>query len=239
MTKLKHIGTVFKKEFFSFFNSPVAYIVITVFLLIAGWLFFQQFFLAGQATMRHLFTVIPVLFIFYAPAITMRLVAEERKTKTFSLLLTLPLENGEIIVGKFLAAWALLGVGLLLTIPYALTVASIGRLDWGPVLGGYLGALLMGAAYLAVGMLSTSLTANQIIAFILGLGMCFVFFILDKILIFVPGKLATLFEYLSVDYHFHNIARGVIDLRDIVFYLSFIIAFMTYSIYAIQREEWR
>jgi ABC-2 type transport system permease protein len=239
MTKLKNIGAVFEKEFFSFFNSPVAYIVITVFLLIAGWMFFQQFFLAGQATMRPLFSLIPVLFIFYAPAITMRLVAEERKTKTFSLLLTLPLGNGEIIVGKFLAAWALLGVGLLLTIPYALTVSSIAGMDWGPVLGGYIGALLMGGAYLAVGMLSTSLATNQIVAFILGLGLCFVFFILDKVLIFVPEGFATIFEYLSVDYHFRNIARGVIDLRDIVFYLSFVGAFITYSIYAIQREDWR
>lgn len=239
MTWLKNIRTVLKKEFFSFFNSPVAYIVITVFLLIAGWLFFQQLFLAGQATMRPLFSLIPILFIFYAPAITMRLVAEERKTKTFSLLLTLPIRNGEIILGKFLAAWALLGVGLLLTIPYAVTVSSLGNMDWGPVLGGYLGALFMGAAYLAVGMLSTSLTTNQIVAFILGLGMCFAFFIFDKVLIFVPERFATFFEYLSVDYHFHNIARGVIDLRDIVFYLSFIGAFITYSIYAVQREDWR
>ena len=239
MNKLKNILTVFKREFLSFFNSPVAYIVITAFLLFSGWLFFQQFFLMGQASMRPFFALIPVLFIFFAPAITMRLVAEERKTKTISLLMTLPLGNAEIILGKFLAAVALLGVGLLLTLPYALTVASVGMLDWGPVWGGYFGALLMGAAYLAVGMFCTSLTSNQIVAFILGLGICFVFFIIDKILMFLPEKLATAFEYLSVDYHFHNIARGVIDLRDIVFYLSFISAFIIYSMYAIQRENWR
>ncbi len=121
----------------------------------------------------------------------MRLIAEERKTKTISLLMTLPLGNAEIILGKFLAAEALLGVGLLLTLPYALTVASVGMLDWGPVWGGYFGALLMGAAYLAVGMFCTSLTSNQIVAFILGLGICFVFFILDKVLIFLPERLST------------------------------------------------
>ena len=239
MNRLKNILTVFKREFLSFFNSPVAYIVITAFLLFSGWLFFQQFFLMGQASMRPFFGLIPILFIFFAPAITMRLIAEERKTKTISLLMTLPLGNAEIILGKFLAAVALLGVGLLLTLPYALTVASVGVLDWGPVWGGYFGALLMGAAYLAVGMFCTSLTSNQIVAFILGLGICFVFFIIDKILMFLPEKLATAFEYLSVDYHFHNIARGVIDLRDMVFYLSFISAFIIYSIYAIQREDWR
>jgi ABC-2 type transport system permease protein len=224
MTKLDNILTVFKKEFLSFFNSPIAYIVITVFLLFSGWLFFQQFFLMGQASMRPLFSLIPILFIFFAPAITMRLIAEERKTKTISLLMTLPLGNAEIILGKFLAAEALLGVALLLTLPYALTVASVGMLDWGPVWGGYLGALLMGAAYVAVGMFCTSLTSNQIVAFILGLGICFVFFIIDKVLIFLPGRLSTVFEYLSVDYHFRNIARGVIDLRDVVFYLSYITA---------------
>ncbi len=239
MNKLDNIMTVFKKEFLSFFNSPIAYIVITVFLLFSSWLFFQQFFLIGQASMRPLFGLIPVLFIFFAPAITMRLIAEERKTKTISLLLTLPLGNAEIILGKFLAAEALLGVALLLTLPYAITVASLGMLDWGPVWGGYLGALLMGAAYLAVGMFCTSLTSNQIVAFILGLGICFVFFIIDKVLIFLPGQLSTVFEYLSVDYHFRNIARGVIDLRDVVFYLSFIAAFIMYSIYAVQREDWR
>ncbi|HQN19469.1 MAG TPA: ABC transporter permease subunit [Syntrophobacteraceae bacterium] len=239
MNRLKNIWTVFKKEFLSFFNSPVAYIVITVFLLFSGWLFFQQFFLIGQAGMRPLFALIPILFIFFAPAITMRLVAEERKTKTISLLLTLPLGNAEIILGKFLAAEALLGVALLLTLPYAFTVSSIGMLDWGPVWGGYLGALLMGAAYLAVGLFCSSLTSNQIVAFILGLGICFFFFIIDKVLIFLPGNLSTVFEYFSVDYHFRNIARGVIDLRDIVFYISFVAAFMIYSIYAVQREDWR
>jgi len=239
MIKPGHVTTVFKKDFLSFFNSPIAYIVITVFLLIAGWLFFQQFFLAGTATLRPLFSLIPLLFIFFAPAITMRLVAEERKTKTFSLLLTLPISNAEIILGKFLAAWGLLAVALLLTVPYAVTVASVGSLDWGPVLGGYLGGLLMGAAYLAIGMLGTSITRNQIVAFILGLGTCFVFFIIDKVLIFLPEKAASFFEYLSVDFHFHNIARGVIDLRDLVFYITFISAFLIHSVYAIQREQWR
>jgi len=239
MNKLANIFTVFKREFQSFFNSPIAYIVITVFLLFCGWLFFQQFFLMGQATMRPLFGLIPILFMFFAPAITMRLIAEERKTKTISLLMTLPIGNAEIILGKFLAAETLLGIALLLTLPYALTVGSIGMLDWGPVWGGYLGALLMGAAYLAVGMFCTSLTSNQIVAFILGLGICFVFFIVDKVLMFLPGWLSTIFQYLSVDYHFQNIARGVIDLRDVVFYLSFIAAFIMYSIYAVQRENWR
>jgi len=237
--KPKNFRVVFKREFLSFFNSPTAYIVVTVFLLVAGWMFFQQFFLIGQASLRPLFAFVSILFMFFAPAITMRLVAEERKTKTFSLLLTLPLSNAEIILGKFLAAWALLGVGLLLTVPYAFTVSALGTMDWGPVVGGYLGALLMGGAYLAIGMFCTSLTANQIVAFILGLGMCFVFFILGKVLIFLPEGIATVVEYFSVDYHFQNIARGVIDLRDLVFYISFIAAFLSYSTFAIQSEKWR
>ncbi len=239
MISARNIWIVFKKEFLSFFNSPVAYIVVTVFLLITGWFFFQQFFLMGQATMRPLFSMIPIIFIFLAPAITMRLIAEERKTKTFSLLLTLPVRDSEIILGKYLAALGLLALALLLTLPYALSISSIGSLEWGPVLGGYLGGILMGAAYLAIGMLSTSLTKNQIVAFILGLALCFFFFAIDKMLLFLPDSAATVFEYLSVDYHFHNIARGVIDLRDIVFYFTFIGALIMYSVYAIQREDWR
>jgi ABC-2 type transport system permease protein len=239
MNQIKNVSTVFKREFLSFFNSPIAYIVITVFLLFSGWLFFQQFFLVGQATMRPFFGSVPVLFLFLAPAITMRLIAEERKTKTISLLLTLPISNMEIILGKFLAAEALLGVALFLTLPYALTVSALGSLDWGPVWGGYLGALLMGGAYLAVGMFSTALTSNQIVAFIVGLGLNFVFFIIDKVLIFLPEKLANWLEYLSVDYHFHNVARGVIDLQDMVFYLTFMATFIIYSVYAVQREHWR
>lgn len=239
MLSVKNIGTIFRKEFLSFFNSPIAYIVICVFLLFSGWLFFQQFFLVGQATMRPFFVLVPVLFLFLAPAITMRLIAEERKTKTISLLLTLPISNAEIILGKFLAAEALLGVALVLTLPYALTVAALGDLDWGPVWGGYLGALLMGGAYLSVGMFSTSLTGNQIVSFVFGLALCFVFFIVDKVLIFLPDRLATALEYFSVDYHFHNIARGVVDLRDVVFYVTFIATFIIYSVAAIQRETWR
>lgn len=239
MSSFKNVLTIARKECLLFFNSPVAYIVITVFLLFSGWLFFQQFFLLGQATMRPLFVLIPVLFMFLAPAITMRMIAEERKTKTISLLLTLPITNWEVIIGKFLAAVSLLGGALFLTVPYTVTVALVGRLDWGPVWGGYAGALLLGAAYISVGMLSTSVARNQIVAFILGLSLCFFFFMIDKVLIFLPEKLATPFEYLSVDYHFQNIARGVIDLRDLVFYLTFIGLFIIYSVYALQRENWR
>ncbi len=239
MIKPRNVLTVFTKEFLSFFNSPVAYIVLTVFLLVTGWLFFQQLFVAGQASMRGLFGLIPIMFIFFAPAITMRLIAEERKTNTIGLLLTLPITNVEMMLGKFFAAWGLLGVALGLTFPFALTVASAGPMDWGPVFGGYIGAMLMGAAYLSIGMFSTSLTSNQIIAFIIGLALSFVFFIIDKVLMFMPESLATFLQYISVDYHFRNIARGVLDLRDLMFYLTFCGAFLTYSVYAVQREEWR
>ncbi len=237
--KLSNIGAVFKKEFLSFFNSPVAYIVVTAFLLITGWLFFQQLFLAGQTTMRALFGIIPGLFIFFAPAITMRLIAEERKTGTFSLLLTLPVSCSDIILGKFLAASALLGTALLLTVPYAVTVSQIGPLDWGPVVGGYLGAILMGAAFTAIGMLATSFTSNQVIAFITGFAICFLFSNIDKIAVFVPHRTAAILEYLSMDHHFQNIARGVADMRDIIYYVSVIAACLAFSTFVIRREEWR
>lgn len=234
---MKHVWTIFKKEFASYFNSPIAYIVITVFLLLTGWLFFQQFFLVGQTSVRSLFSLMPILFIFFAPAITMRLISEERKTGTLELMVTLPVTNAQIIVGKFFAALGLLSVAILLTLPYAFTVGALGQLDWGPVIGGYIGAILMGAGYLSLGAFSSTITKNQIIAFIVGLALCFLIFMLDKILMFVPSFLASTLEYLSIGYHFNNIARGVIDTRDLVYYVTFVGGFLLLSVYMLENEK--
>jgi len=236
---MKYIWSIYKKELRSYFNSPVAYIVSTVFLLLSGWMFFQQFFLMGQASMRSLFGIMPMLFIFFSPAITMRLLAEEKKTGTIELLMSLPVRNIDILMGKYLAALSLLVITVLLTIPYGLVISFIGPLDWGPVIGGYIGIVFLGAGYLALGMLTSTATSNQIVAFILGLALCFLFFIMDKILPFMPDFSVSFFQYLSLDYHFNNIARGVIDTRDVIFYLSFIAGTMTLSSFAMESETWR
>jgi ABC-2 type transport system permease protein len=234
---MKQVLVIAKKEFSSYFNSPVAYIVISVFLLITGYLFFQQVFLAGQASMRGLFTIASILFIFFSPALTMRLISEERKAGTLELMVTLPLTNTQIVVGKFLAALGLLGVAILLTLPYSISISFVGDLDWGPVIGGYIGLILVGGAYLSLGLFCSAISRNQIVAFIIGLALCFTVFIMDKILMFLPSFLASIFEYLSVDYHFGNIARGVIDSRGLLYYGTFISIFLMLSVYALENEK--
>lgn len=215
---------VARREFRTFFASPIAYIVLGGFLLLAGWLYFSTLFLAGQANLRGFFGVAPVLFVVLVPAITMRALAEERKSGTLELLLTLPMEDWQIVAGKFLAALGMVAVGLLWTAPYALSVAALtgpgAAFDWGPVVTGYLGLLLLASSFIGLGLWGSALSKNQIVGFIVGLVLCFAFAFVDKFAALLPESLGQLLEFLSVDYHFDNIARGVLDTRDLVFYLS-------------------
>lgn len=216
--------SIARREFATFFNSPVAYIVIGAFLLVAGWMYFGTLFLAGQASLRVFFELAPFLFVLLIPAITMRLLAEERKSGTLELMMTLPVNDWEIVAGKFLAALAMVAVGLLCTAPYSITVSRLVApgidFDWGPVLGGYLGLILMAASFLALGLWASSMTRNQIIGFVAGLVFCFVFWAVDKFAMLLPDTLASVLQYLSVDHHFDNISRGVVDTRDVLFYVS-------------------
>jgi ABC-2 type transport system permease protein len=215
---------VARREFRSFFNSPVAYIVLGGFLLTAGWLYFSTLFVAGQASLRGFFGVAPVLFVVFAPAVTMRLIAEERKSGTLELLLTMPLNDWQVVTGKFLAALGMVGVGLLLTLPYPLSVAALtapgASFDWGPVMMGYVGLLLLASSFLAIGLWASALSRNQIVGFIIGLVLCFAFYFVDKFAVVLPQTLSEFLQYLSVDYHFDNIARGVLDSRDVLFYVT-------------------
>ncbi|MDP2361847.1 MAG: ABC transporter permease [bacterium] len=209
---------IWRREVLAYFNSAVAYLFVTVFLLLAGWFFFSGFFIGGQAEIRGLLELIPLLFIFFVPALTMRLISEEWRSGTLELLVTYPVRDHEIVLGKFLAALSLLAVTIAGTLAWTLTVSALGDLDTGMVLTGYLGMLLMGAAYTAIGLLASSLTPNQIVGFILGIAMILVLFLLDKVLFFIPARLVGLFEYLAVDAHYHSMIRGVVDSRDLVYY---------------------
>lgn len=219
---MNNIYPIFKKEVRTYFNSPIAYIVLTVFLLISGYFFASPLFLNNQADLRTAFGVIPFIFIFFVPAITMRLLAEEKKSGTLEVLVTMPVKDVEVILGKFGAALVLLVVAIGLTLTYVLTISLLGNADGGPIVGGYLGLILMGATYLAIGIYTSSVTENQIVAFIISFLIIFALFMLDKVLMFVPGGLVSILEYLAMDYHFSNIARGVIDTRDLIYYLSLI-----------------
>ena len=233
-----NVGTIFKKELRSYFNSAVAYVVIVVFLAIVGWMYTSSMFLINVASLRMMFELIPLVFLFVVPAITMRLLAEEKKAGTIELLTTKPLHDWEIVAGKFLAAWALVGIALIPTLIYYITVVFLGDIDNGPVIGGYLGLLFMAGVYVAVGLLASSFTENQIVAFIVGLLMMFAFFMMDKVLIFVPDFMTSIVEYLGIDFHFSNIARGVIDSRDVVYFGS-VLGFTLYlSVVSLEKRKW-
>jgi len=217
---MSQIINIFRKEFRTYFVSPIAYIVISIFLLVTGWFFFMTFFLYNQADLRTFFNLLPLIFSFVVPAITMRLFSEELNMGSYEILLTLPVTYRDVILGKFLASVAFISAMLVPTLAYPITVSFIGQIDWGPVAGGYIGAIMLGAAFSAVGLFASSMTRNQIIAFIIGLAICFALTLVDKMLFFLPQSLLGIFEYLGADFHFQNISKGIIDSRDILYFLS-------------------
>lgn len=232
---------LFKKELFSYFNSPIAYIFIGVFLVVGNWLFFKNFYIIGQASVRGYFELLPWIFLFLSPAITMRLWAEEKKEGTIEFLLTLPVTDWQVVWGKFLGALAFMAIALSLTVTLPITVAALGSMDMGPVAGGYIGAIFLGGAYLALGLFISALTKNQIIAFVLGLVACFTAFIVgaEFVLLGAPQFLVPIMKFLGLGSHFYSIARGVIDSKDVIYYLSFIFIFLWLNARVIEARGWK
>jgi ABC-2 type transport system permease protein len=212
--------SICRKEFNSYFTSPIAYIVIAIFLLVTGWFFFATFFLFNQASLRNFFSLLPSVFAFVVPAVTMRQLAEELNVGSYETLLTLPVGFTDVVLGKFLAAVAFIAAMLVPTLAYPVTVALLGALDWGPVVGGYLGALALGAAFAAIGLFASAVTRNQIVAFIVGLAICFALTLVDQVAVFMPRGFTPVLSYLAADVHFQNVAKGVVDTRDIVYFAS-------------------
>ena len=232
---------LFKKELMSYFNSPIAYIFIGVFLVVGNWLFFKNFFLYGQANLRPYFDLLPWIFLFMSPAVTMRLWAEEKKSGTIEFLLTLPVTDWQVVIAKFLGALTFMAVALALTFTLPLTVSGLGNIDWGPVIGGYIGSIFLAGAYLALGLFISSLTKNQIIAFILAMMASFVVFMIgaDFVLFGAPQFLVPIMEFLGLGSHFYNISKGIIDSRDIIYYSSFIFLFLWLNARVIESRGWK
>jgi len=227
---------IFRKDFRSYFVSPIAYIVIAIFLLVTGWFFFATFFLFGQANLRNFFSLLPIILSFVIPAITMRLISEELNIGSYEILLTMPVTFTGVVVGKFMAALAFVVAMLIPTLAYPITVAALGQLDWGPVAGGYIGAVLLGGAFCSIGLFASGLTRNQIIAFIIGMAICFTLTLIDKMLFFLPRSLLGVLSYLGADFHFQNISKGIIDTRDVLYFLS--VSFLgLYGTYLALREK--
>ncbi|WP_022664402.1 ABC transporter permease subunit [Desulfospira joergensenii] len=229
MTQIK---TIALKEFKDYFISPIAYIVIALFLVVTGWFFFSTFFIFGRADLRDFFSLLPITFSFFIPAITMRLFAEEKNVGSYETLLTMPVSFTQIALGKFLAACFFTGAMLIPTLSYPLFISLIGEVDPGPVIGGYIGAMGLAGAYCAAGLFASALTRNQIIAFIIGCALCFTLTIIDRLLFFMPAAVVDLIEYVGAGSHFMNISKGIIDSRDIIYFISvaFIFLFSTHMI---------
>ena len=232
-------ATVAKREIRTYFNSPMAYIVVTVFMLIVGYLYWSQVFLEKQAELRYYFNLTPLVFTFIIPAITMRLLAEEKGSGTLEMLITMPVRDWEVVLGKFLAGIAMLAAIVGMTMFYAVTLSLLSPVDKGPMLTGYLGLLLMGGAYVAIGVMASSLTRNQIVAFILAFAISFALFIFGQIVQFAPDWLAPVLSFLSMGNHFESLSRGVVDSRDVIYYVSVMVVALVIATASLQSRKWK
>ena len=227
---------VFRRELGGYFSTPVAYVFIVIFLLLTGLFTFGeglgQFYERGQADLRPFFQFHPWLYLFLVPAISMRLWAEERKSGTIELLMTLPITTGAAVVGKFLAAWVFAGIALLLTFPLGITVNYLGDPDNGTIAAAYIGSFLMAGGFLAIGSCMSALTRSQVIAFVLSVVVCFLFLlagfppVLDAFSGWAPQALVETVARFSFLTNFEAISRGLIDARDLIFFVSLMALFL-------------
>ena len=221
---MKPIWIIAKREFKTFFDSLAAYILLVVFLGLSGfftWLFGSDIFFIGQATLGPFFSVAYWTLFFFIPALTMKSLAEEKRSGTLELLLTKPITDWQVITGKFLAVFMLIAVALLLTLPYYFSLSFLGSVDHGSVWSGYFGMLLMSMTLISIGLFASSVTNNQIVAFLLALFIGVFFLIIFDVLSgSFSGSLAYFFNYLSLSTHYESISRGVIDSKDIIFFIS-------------------
>ncbi len=230
--------TVFRREFASYFNTPIGYVFMAFFLLVTKAFFVVSLFTNNVADMRGYFQNMPLFFLFFVPAIAMRLWSEERKLGTLEWLLTLPMNAGQAVMGKYLAGLAFIAVTLVLSLDLPVFLWVYGNPDIGPIIGGYLGVMVLGMVYLAIGAFASSLTSDQIVAFVIGVAICFVFFMIslpdflewmkDWFGASVTGKI----ELFGIYAHFLSISRGVVDSRDVLyaFSVSGIFLFLNYLI---------
>ena len=242
---MKVLCAIFKRELRSYFATPIALIFLTVFLMLTGFFTFKlgHFYQQGQADLRAFFVWHPWLYLFIVPAVSMRLWAEERRSGTIELLLSLPVSLMEAMMGKFLAAWVFVGIALLLTFPMVLTVLYLGRPDMGIIAAGYAGSFLMAGAFLAIGCAVSALTANQVISFVISTVFCLLLILLgfdpivDMLSDFLPSGLVNQLVNFSFPYHFESIQRGVINLSDFVYFISIMAFSLLAGVIIVDRKK--
>jgi len=240
---MRSVVTLARKELRQIFISPIAYAFMMVFVFFLTFMFFRTFFLSGEASMAQFFGLIPIAFAIIIPGVTMRMWAEERKQGTLEFLLTSPVDTWQIVTGKFIASLALVATCLLLTLLVPYTVARFGDLDPGPVWGGYIGALLMGGTCIAIGMFCAAFTQDQIVSFLVGVSVLLALVLIGAPFIqseFSPGSALGVFaRTISPTTHFESIGRGVIDLRDIYYFVAMIVLFLYLNVRVIDLRRWR
>jgi ABC-2 type transport system permease protein len=242
---MKNIKAIFKRELRAYFSTPVAYVFIVIFLFLTGIFTFYigGFYESGQADLTPFFSFHPWLYLFLIPAISMRLWSEERKTGTIELLMTLPVSLTEAVIGKFLAAWVFTAIALALTFPIWITVNYLGDPDNTVIFVSYIGSLLMAGGFLAIGSCISALTKNQVIAFVISVVICFLFIlsgfplVLDFFSGWAPQSILDAISSFSFLSHFNSIMKGVIDIRDIVFFASLIILWLFLNTLAIDSKK--
>ena len=239
---LDTVGAIVRKELALFFGSPIGYLFLLAYLGVTLFVFFwgEAFFARNIADVRPMFEWLPILLVFLAAALTMRMWSDERRVGTLEFVVTVPASAWQFAAGKFLACWALLAVALALTLPLAITVALIGNLDWGPVFAGYVAALLLGAAYLSIGLFVSAKTDNQIVALILATFSCGAFYLTGSPFIaeLVDNEVGDVLRALGAGSRFESITRGVLDLRDLYYYVSIVGVFLALNVYAIESHGW-
>jgi gliding motility-associated transport system permease protein len=239
MQSLKKIFSISKRELRTAFTTPIAYTVIIIFLLISGYFFWVTFFLRNQATMRGFFDFLPLILTFVVPAYTMRSFAEEIDKGSYEMLATLPFSVPQIIIGKFFSSLSFIIVMLVPTLLYAISIEFVSDLDWGPIIGGYLGVLFLGGVYSAIGIFTSTLTKDQITAFILSVVICFSLYIIQGVLAFFPNSIVGFFQHLSTGYHFQSISKGVVDFRDVIYFISMIFVFLYAAFVSINKRIYK
>ncbi len=252
------VWPIFKKELRLYFSLPVAWVVVAVFLLLAGYFFYNIFAFFALASMqsamnpsmardlsvtdgvmRPLFSNISVILLLLMPLITMRLFAEERRSGTIELLLTYPVRDGAVLMAKYLAALVLYVLMLALTLLYPGIVAYFARLEWGPLVTGYIGLLLMGGTFIAVGIFASSLTENQIVASITTFGILLILWIIGWSADYLGGWGGKVLQHLSILEHNDNFAKGVLDTKDVLYYLNFIVLALFLTLRALEARRWK
>jgi ABC-2 type transport system permease protein len=252
------VWPIYKKEMRLYFTSPIAWVILTIFLFIAGYFFYSIFAFFTLASMqsamnpamardlnvtdsvlRPLFSNISVILLLLMPLVTMRLFAEERRSGTIELLLTYPVRDGAVLIGKYLAGLTLYAIMLALTLFYPLLVAYFARVEWGPLATGYLGLLLMGATFLGVGIFASSLTENQIVASIITFGVLLIFWVIGWSSDYLGGTWGRVLSHLSLIEHFDSFAKGVLDTRDVLYYVDFTIVALFLTLRSLEARRWK